>query len=108
VTAVGYRLAAAAELVMTGKLSKDARLTLACMALHAHDDTALYWLGQEWIAVHWLGCDAWDDAAGRRARRAIAELVAAGLVLPVGWREGRSPHRVYALVLPTGPRRKRR
>lgn len=90
---------------LTRKLSYPARLVLLGMACNAHDETALYFRGWSWLGTQWLGYDGFDSNAKAAVARAIAELVAVGLVAPVEWQPGRSPRRVYAVIVPTGPRR---
>lgn len=85
-------------------LSDSARLCLQGMATVAHDkgqppDTpaACYWGGWEYLATFWLGYPKYTNAAKLRTARAVAELVDAGLVAPMGrWGGSRGP-RMYRL-----------
>jgi hypothetical protein len=87
-------------------LGNPARLCLYVMALNAHDTgtktvpARIYFRGWEHLARTALGRDEYDHAAECAVGRAIAELVAAGLVKPVGRRNGnRRGATLYELLL---------
>jgi hypothetical protein len=96
-------------LTMNGRLpglSYPARLVLLGMADHAHDtgrppDTpeACYFGGWEHLALGWLGFPKYDAAAIRAVTRAVKELVAAGLIIPLGRRGGSQGNRIYQLQI---------
>jgi hypothetical protein len=76
------------------------------MALNAHDTgtrdapARTYFRGWEHLALAALGREAYDDAAMHAVKRAVAELVGAGLVKPKGRRHGERQGRVlYELTL---------
>jgi hypothetical protein len=82
-------------------LSTTARMVLYAMAHYAHDtghppDTPArcYFGGWELIAGY-LGYDKYNRSVHERIRRAIAELVEAGHIVPQGRRGGRHAPRVY-------------
>jgi hypothetical protein len=82
-------------------LSTNARLVLYAMAHYAHDNgrppetpARCYFGGWELLAGY-MGCDKYNRSAHERIRRAVAELVEAGYIVPRGRRGGRHGPRIY-------------
>jgi len=105
---VGYQLAhRATTLTMAGSLpglSPNARLVLLGMATVAHDrgrppdvPEACYFGGWEYLAQAWLGYPKLDTTSERAVARAVAELVTAGVLAPMGRRGGNRGPRMYRL-----------
>jgi hypothetical protein len=85
-------------------LSPRARLVLLGMAMVAHDKgsppdipAATYFGRWDYLAQAWLAYPKLDSKAERAVARAIAELVEAGVVVPMGRRGGSRGPRMYRL-----------
>lgn len=107
---VGYSLSVeVSSLGMAGRLvelTPAAIACLRCMALVARDKASqaepahVYFAGWEYLARAGLGYDVYDNAAEQAVTRAVRQLVAAGLVKPVGRRHGmRQGMTLYELLL---------
>lgn len=104
---MGYQLVRqVTTLALAGRLpglSDRAHLVLLGMADVAHDTgtkttpQGVYFGGWERLAMAWLRFPKFTKAAQEAVRRAIAELVTAGLITPLGRHGGRHGPREYLL-----------
>lgn len=90
-------------------LTPSALACLWCMAVNARDSATqtdperVYFRGWDHLAMCALGIKSYDDTAKKRVMRAVAELVRAGLIKPVGRRHGvRHGRAMYRLTLMWG------